>query len=401
MKRIIAKLTTGALVIMLAVVGCQNVTDVSNEDLPNQGDVIDGQYIVVMKNSNTGKFKIGNELQVEEIRSQVMQRAGIGKDLVLNSYNNTIAGFSAQLNSDQLNKLRADENVDYVEEDRIVVFAPPCGTPNGGPCDDDGNDDGGDTSQETPYGITRVNGGATYTGSSVAWIIDSGIDLDHPDLNVDGSRGFNAFTSGRDGKSMDDGNGHGTHVAGTIAAIDNNQGVIGVAAGATVIPVKVLDSRGSGSYSGVIAGVDHVGANGSSGDVANMSLGGPTSDALDDAVLAASSNGILFSLAAGNSSEDANNSSPARVNGTNIVTISAMDSNDNWASFSNFGNPPVDFAAPGVSVTSTWKNGGYNTISGTSMAAPHAAGVFLLGNANTDGTVNGDPDGNADPIIVH
>lgn len=122
MKRIIAKLTTGALVIMLAVVGCQNVTDVSNEDLPNQGDVIDGQYIVVMKNSNTGKFKIGNELQVEEIRSQVMQRAGIGKDLVLNSYNNTIAGFSAQLNSDQLNKLRADENVDYVEEDRIVVL---------------------------------------------------------------------------------------------------------------------------------------------------------------------------------------------------------------------------------------------------------------------------------------
>ncbi len=132
-----------------------------------------------------------------------------------------------------------------------------------------------------------------------------------------------------------------------------------------------------------------------------MSLGGPTSQALDDAVLAASSNGIWFSLAAGNSSEDANNSSPARVNGTYIVTISAMDSNDNWASFSNYGNPPIDYAAPGVSVTSTWKDGGYNTISGTSMAAPHAAGVLLLGSASTNGTVNGDPDGNPDPIIVH
>ncbi|MGY5847806.1 S8 family serine peptidase [Salegentibacter sp. HM20] len=232
-------------------------------------------------------------------------------------------------------------------------------------------------------------------------MIDSGIDLDHADLNVDASRGFNAFTSGKDGRSADDGNGHGTHVAGTIAAINNDIGVIGVAPGATVIPVKVLDSRGSGSYSGVIAGVDHVAAYGNSGDVANMSLGGPTSDALDQAVLSASQQGIKFVLAAGNESSDANNSSPARVNGSNIYTISAMDSNDNWASFSNYGNPPVDYAAPGVAVKSTWKSGGYNTISGTSMAAPHAAGVLLLGNASTDGTVNGDPDGNPDPIIVH
>jgi subtilisin family serine protease len=261
--------------------------------------------------------------------------------------------------------------------------------------------DGGTSNQDTPYGITRVNGVANYTGNNVAWILDSGVDLDHPDLNVDASRAFNAFTSGRDGKSADDGNGHGTHVAGTIAALNNDIGVIGVAPGAVVIPVKVLDSRGSGSYSGVIAGVDWVGANGQAGDVANMSLGGPVSQALDDAVVAASSNGVIFALAAGNESSDANNSSPARANGPNIVTISAMDVNDNWASFSNYGNPPVDYAAPGVAVKSTWKDGGYNTISGTSMAAPHAAGVLLLGAASTDGTVNNDPDGNADPIIVH
>src|SRR5690606_33275660 len=149
-------------------------------------------------------------------------------------------------------------------------------------------------------------------------------DLDHPDLNVNTSRGFNAFTSGKDGKSLDDGNGHGSHVAGTIAAINNDVGVIGVAPGATVIPVKVLDSRGSGSYSGIIAGVDHVAANGSNGDVANLSLGGPASAALDNAVKAAAQTGVKFALAAGNESQNANNVSPARVNGANIYTISAV-----------------------------------------------------------------------------
>ena len=399
---ILRKITAGALVLMFAVVGCQNVTEVAETNDQSIDQVIDGQYIVVMKGSDSGKFKLGDVRQVEEVRSQLVADAKIAPEKIVHKYNNVIAGFTAQLSDAQLEILKEKSNVDYIEKDRIYTFAPPCGTPNGGPCDGDGGGDGGgSSSQETPYGITRVNGGATYTGSNVAWVIDSGIDLDHPDLNVDASRGYNAFTSGRDGKSLDDGNGHGTHVAGTIAAVDNNQGVIGVAAGATVVPVKVLDSRGSGSYSGVIAGVDHVGANGSNGDVANMSLGGPTSQALDDAVLSASSNGIKFVLAAGNESTDANNSSPARVNGSNIYTISAMDSNDNWSSFSNYGNPPVDYAAPGVSITSTWKGGGYNTISGTSMASPHAAGVLLLGNAGTDGNVNGDPDGNPDPIIVN
>lgn len=402
----INKFMAGLLITVLAfaLYSCDQPTSNSftEESTELSEPDMDSSYIVVFK-SDAANDAASKGQSIESYRTEILQTAEVQRDRVYQEYNRTITGFAAELSDAQLSLLRTDPRIDFIEKDRIVQFAPPCGTPNGGPCDGDGGgDDGGDSSaQETPYGITRVNGGATYTGTNVAWILDSGVDLDHPDLNVDASLGFNAFTKGKDGKSLDDGNGHGTHVAGTIAAIDNNTGVIGVAAGATVVPVKILDSRGSGSYSGVIAGVDHVAANGSSGDVANMSLGGPTSDALDTAVKNASSRGIYFVIAAGNSATDANNSSPARANGQYIYTISAMDSNDQWASFSNYGNPPVDFAAPGVSVLSTWKEGGYNTISGTSMAAPHTAGVLLLGAGTTDGTVIGDPDGNADLILVN
>jgi subtilisin family serine protease len=132
-----------------------------------------------------------------------------------------------------------------------------------------------------------------------------------------------------------------------------------------------------------------------------MSLGGGASQALDEAVIAASSGGVKFVIAAGNSGGDASNYSPARANGGNIYTISAMNSSDVWASFSNWGNPPVDYCAPGVSIKSTYKDGGYATLNGTSMAAPHAAGVLLLGNPSSGGIVSGDPDGKADVIIVH
>ncbi|MBK5191800.1 MAG: S8 family peptidase [Flavobacteriaceae bacterium] len=378
----------------------------SENDARFDAQNIEGQYIVVfnknmiedVNSKYPENYSKAQEAMTEQTR-KVLAKASISSAEIVNVYSKTLSGATMKLTKSQVEQLKGKKEIAYIEQDRIVVFAPPCGTPNGGPCGEPDPGTGG--SQETPYGILRVNGIANYTGTAVAWVVDTGIDLDHPDLNVDALRGFNAFTSGRDSKSIDDGNGHGTHVSGTIAAKNNDFGVIGVAPGATVIPVKVLDSRGSGSYSGVIAGVDFVGAKGKSGDVANLSLGGPVSQALDDAILAASNKGIKFALAAGNESSDANNSSPARVNGANIVTISAMDVNDTWAYFSNFGNPPVDFAAPGLAIKSTWKGGGYNTISGTSMAAPHAAGVLLLGAARTDGFVTSDPDGNPDPIIVH
>lgn len=361
------------------------------------GNVIPGQYIVVLKKGVTKRLPAGASYQqrvgaVMDVAREALSSNGIAP-AIEHAYGTAIQGFTANISDEQVKLLKNDPRVDYIEPNRMIVMAPPSGKgPKGG--------GGGSTSQTTPWGITRVGGGATYTGSNVAWVVDTGIDVDHPDLNVDASRGFSAFTKGKD-SGVDDGNGHGTHVAGTIAAVDNNIGVIGVAAGATVIPVKVLDSRGSGSYDGVIAGIDFVAANGSNGDVANLSLGGPVSQAVDDAVAAAATSGVKFILAAGNESQNANNSSPARVNGSNIYTISASDVNDNFASFSNFANPPVDFCEPGVNINSTYPGGGYSSLSGTSMAAPHAAGLLLLGNISNGGTVNGDPDGNPDTIGVN
>ncbi|MCK4663074.1 MAG: S8 family peptidase [Bacteroidales bacterium] len=359
-------------------------------DLKN-GEVIEGQYIVVFKKEalsslkSATTYKAKKDLMKNEIESCLKTK---NLDFIQNIYVESLYGFSGKLDDNQLSQLKNDDRVDYIEEDKLIMLGKP---PWAGGGDDE------DPTQETPWGITRVNGG-TATSDATAWIIDSGIDLDHPDLNVDVSR---SVTYVPRSKNANDENGHGSHVAGTIAAIDNNIGVIGVAPGATVVAVRVLDRRGSGTYSAVIAGVDYVAANGSNGDVANMSLGGPVSNALDQAVINAASNGIIFCLAAGNESDDANNHSPARVNHNNVYTISAMDINDNWAYFSNYGNPPVDYCAPGVSIKSCWKNGGYSTIDGTSMASPHAAGVLLLGAAHNGGTVNGDPDNNSDIIITH
>ena len=360
-----------------------------------QGEVIENQFIVVFKEEafpaiqsrsiSKENYQTQKEEMAVEAKLVLREKGMVGKQLK-ETYVKTIKGMTLELTPAEVETLRADERVAYIEQDQM--FQVTMGGPPGG------GGGGGTAAQETPWGITRVGGASDGTSAGRAWIIDSGIDLDHPDLNVD-LAASRTFLGGN--TTPDDQNGHGTHVAGTVAAIDNSEGVVGVAAGATVVSVRVLNRRGSGSNSGVIAGVDYVGANADSGDAANMSLGGGISTALDAAVLAASS-ACPFVLAAGNESQNANNSSPARVNGNNIYTVSSMTSSDNWSSFSNFGNPPVDYCAPGSSISSTYKSGGYATLSGTSMAAPHVCGILLLGNITSDGTVNGDPDGNADPI---
>ena len=250
--------------------------------------------------------------------------------------------------------------------------------------------------QTVPYGIARVGTG-DGTGKT-AWVIDTGIDYDHPDLLVDATRAQTFVTRTT---TADDDNGHGTHCAGIIAALNNEIGVVGVAAGATVVPVKVLDKRGSGAYSQIIAGVDYVTSNASPGDAANLSLGGSIYEPIDLAVEALGASGVYVALAAGNESDDAEYHSPARAEGVNLFTISACDSQDAWAYFSNYGTH-VDFCEPGVNVLSTYKGGGYTTMSGTSMAAPHMAGILLMtgGKPVADGFVSGDPDGNPDPIGI-
>jgi subtilisin family serine protease len=347
-----------------------------------RGEKIENSYICVFKDKAVSR---GNARAEAE-------KAVRGNGQLKQVYSVALRGFAADLPAQAVeNMQRNNPNIAFCEQDQVVTAGPvqAAARPGGG--------GGTQPAQETPWGIARVGGGLAGTYAT-AWVIDSGIDASHPDLNVDSARSRSFL---RD-TSWIDANGHGTHVAGTIAAYDNAIGVIGVAPGAPLVAVRVLDRRGSGSNSGVIAGVDYVAANGRPGDVANMSLGGGVSSALDTAVVnAAASSGVRFALAAGNEADNANNHSPARANGTNVYTISAFAQGDVLASFSNYGNPPIDFSEPGVAVKSTWLGGAYNTISGTSMATPHFAGLLLLGSVRSGGTISGDRDSIADTIGIH
>lgn len=392
-----------------ALAAC-SVIAVSPASADRTGDPITDSYICVFKRNAVAKADVGG-------KADRAVRDGGGK--LKHVYRDAVRGFAAEMSKAGVDGLKArNSEIAFCEADRVItvtprdengnlVYAlgevkaskgqdgvkptpPPSPTPPPPPPPPPPS-----AAQQTPWGITRVGGGINGNYAT-AWVIDSGIHLAHPDLNVDKvrSRSFIA------GLTADDQNGHGTHVAGTIAALNNNIGVVGVAPGAKVVAVRVLNKKGSGSTSGVIAGVDYVAQNAAAGDVANMSLGGGISQALDDAVAAAAAKGIRFALAAGNESTNATSSSPGRVNGPNIYTVSAFGTGDVFASFSNFGNPPVDFSEPGVGIRSTWLAGGYNTISGTSMATPHLAGLLLLGPIRSGGSVIGDRDGTPDIIGV-
>ena len=347
-----------------------------------QEEVRDNYIVIFNDNVPAGK--------VRGIANALTKRAGVE---IGHIYDTAIKGFSAKMPAHIASRVMGDPVVSYSVQDSVAFM-----TVDEADMSASATGDFTAMAQSTPWGVTRVGGPVNAANlGRYAFVLDTGIDLDHPDLNVSTSLS-RSFVSGL--SSANDQNGHGTHVAGTIAAINNGIGVVGVAAGARLVAVRVLNAQGSGSISNIIAGVDYVARVGLPGEVANMSLGGGGNTALDNAVRNAANRGIFFSLAAGNEAQHAGNVSPARANGANIYTVSAHDSRDRFASFSNFGNPPVDCAAPGVSIHSTWLNGGYNTISGTSMAAPHVAGILLVnnGSAFVGGFVTGDPDGNPDPI---
>lgn len=354
--RRVALLLTVALAMTLAFAGLALAQEdpTPRQDQGPPDGVIPGQYIVV--------FKDGVQDPTAVARGHA-QRYGAE---ILFTYQHSIKGYSAHFPEGRLDKVRADERVAYVEHDKTAYAQ----------------------AQTLPWGIDRIDADVSSTdagnGSGAvsnvnAYIIDSGI-YRHTDLNVVGHVNFAG------GKNADC-NGHGTHVAGTVAARDNTSYVVGTAPGAPLTGVKVLGCNGSGSYSGVINGVDWVTANARKPAIANMSLGGPRSQALDDAVTKSAASGIFYSIAAGNDGVDACSQSPARVGaGTNngIATVAATNGSEVETSWSNYG-PCVDIWAPGANVLSTSKSGGTTTMSGTSMAAPHAGGgaaLYLSSNTN-------------------
>jgi len=335
-------------------------------------DRIPGQYVVVLRDT----------VDATAVAADHSRAHGVS---TLHVYRSALRGYSARMSKAAAARVARDPRVAWVQPDRVFTVA----------------------AQTLPTGIKRVdaelsstariNGVDERVNVDVA-VIDTGIDLDHPDLNVFTAGAKNCST----GRSADDGNGHGTHVAGTIGALDNSIGVVGVAPGARLWPVRVLNNRGSGTTSTVVCGIDYVTAHASEIEVANMSLGGSgrddgncgntNNDAEHKAICSSVAAGVTYAVAAGNSADDAANHIPAAYD--EVITVSALadfngltgggaaatcrsDVDDTFADFSNFG-ADIDLIAPGVCILSSWKGGGYNTISGTSMASPHVAGGAAL-----------------------
>lgn len=369
------------------LISCQHDGTVAPLKEANGTNVATAKYIVVFKKDLS--FYEGVQTPTSGNVEAIALQNGISPNAVDDVYKSVISGFSATLTSDQLKKLKSDPRVDFIEEDKIITVDEPVEiSPKGD----------GILAQTLPWGITAVGGSVNATTSTgVAWIVDTGVDLTHLDLNVNATKARTFITTGQDALSANDLNGHGSHVAGIVAAKNNSYGSIGVCAGAQVIPVKVLNYSGSGYISQIVAGLDYVRSNLIPGkvNVVNLSLGGGVSTSLDNAVTNLANAGAYVVIAAGNSSANSALSSPARVNGTRIFTISAFGSTGAFASFSNYGNPPIDYSAPGVNVYSCYKTGGYATMSGTSMAAPHVTGIILVrnGSVNYSGNVTGDKDG--------
>jgi len=343
------------------------------------GEIKASQYIVAF--SPVINSRTTSRISPDLVSKDILQRNTINVSALNASFAGEPGGFIATMTPDQAEALRHDGSIDAVEPDRVISLGS-CFTVV--------------EPRLITWNINRIGFGNGI--GKTAWIVDSGIDFDHPDLTVDKTRS-RSFVEGQ--TTADDQNGHGTHVAGIIGAKNNTIGVLGVASGASLVALKVLDKDGEGNLSYIIQALAYINTVAAAGDVVNMSVGGESgSDILDQQVKNSAAKGIYFAIAAGNDNKLANLSSPARVNASNVYTISAVDSLDNFASFSNYGNDAVDFAAPGVRILSTWMDNKYAYASGTSMAAPHVAGLLLLRGRDitSSGVAKNDPDGTPDPI---
>ena len=340
------------------------------------------QYIVILKDSNYSASSV-DQLNLSDIIKEK-------KVELLNQFDNVVKGITIKTNDQKvLEDLKNNPDVAIVEKDQVVYIFEPM-------TDDQMQLS---SSQEVPYGIKRIDGDLSSTKSGdgkgnvdvdIA-ILDTGVSLDHPDLNVYKEVTFVAGTN-----NANDDNGHGTHVAGIAAAKDNSQGSVGVAPGARIWAIKLLDYNGYGTISNIVKGVDYVTKNADKIDVANLSFGCEcASEAMDLAIDKAVKAGVTFVVAAGNSGKDGKTFSPG--NNPNVISVSAIvdtdgkcgglgpdtryGDDDALAVFSNFGDT-VDIAAPGVNIFSTFKDGTYATLSGTSMAAPYVTGAAALYKSN-------------------
>jgi serine protease len=335
-------------------------------ELRHANNPIRGQYIVVLKDdvASLSHEPRSASPSVEAVASAMARSHGMR---VERSFSHALRGFVVQADDRALVRLLMDERVAFIEEDGVVTLSQT-------------------TQPNATWGLDRIdqrdrplNGTYTYdtTASNVyTYIVDTGVRPSHNDF---GNRVLSGFSAINDGRGSDDCNGHGTHVAGTVAG-----STWGVAKAARIVPVRVLNCQGSGTNSGVIAGMDWVAANHIKPAVANMSLGGGASTATDNAVTNMRNAGVTVVVAAGNENQNACNVSPARS--ASAITVASTTNTDARSNFSNWGSC-VDIFAPGSSITSAWhtSNSATNTISGTSMAAPHVAGVaalFLAGNPN-------------------
>jgi hypothetical protein len=368
--------------------------------------VIEGEYIIIFENQFDGRIDNPTAQQAEQLTSEIISSSNIAESAIRSTYKYAIKGFSAKLSESKVKALERDPRIRSVTPNVLfkLDYTSKLGTEYLSDKKEAATNYVVASSQSIPWGISRVGGSFDGTGEK-AWILDSGIDLDHPDLNVDISNSVSFIAK----ESADDKVGHGTHVAGILAAKNNSRDVVGVAAGASVVAVKVCNSLPpSDPESGcpadvIIDGLDYVSTNAQPDDIINMSLGGPAYSPIDNTIISAANNGIRFTVSAGNEQQQASNVSPARVEHSNVWTVSAYDDTDAFAtSFSNYGNPPIEYGGPGVDILSLYRNGGTATLSGTSMAAPHAAGLLLTSpnGLTDDGFVSGDPDNDPDPIAI-